>query len=158
MLILSAMNRSFSGRMSSLQNHTWYGDGRGRVYGKTLPSLDAKELRRTGLMEALQDNQRMDPEKYLAVLHNIPQLEQLAKAHMPVLVEECMSSFYGFKEAFKNPGSCSLLKLLGIDSQQLKRLNMNRSFSGRMSSLQNHTTASSGRVLPTTFSYWSHFR
>lgn len=82
----------------------WYGDGRGRVYGKTLPSLDAKELRRTGLMEALQDNQRMDPEKYLAVLHNIPQLEQLAKAHMPVLVEECMSSFYSFKEAFKKPG------------------------------------------------------
>ncbi|WP_300784025.1 PcfJ domain-containing protein [uncultured Acetatifactor sp.] len=130
----------------------WYGDGRGRVYGKTLPSLDAKELRRTGLMEALQDNQRMDPEKYLAVLHNIPQLEQLAKAHMPVLVEECMSSFYSFKEAFKNPGSCSLLKLLGIDSQQLKRLKKNRGGRSYLKWLQYEKAV--GRTLPDEAVVW----
>ncbi len=111
----------------------WYGDGKGKVYGKTLPSLGKKELRRTGLMEALQDSRKMDPEKYLAVLQEVPQLEQLAKAHLPALVEECMGSCGSFKEAFKNPGSCSLLKLLGIDSQQLKRLRENR---GRRSYLK----------------------
>lgn len=104
----------------------WYGDARGKVYGKTLPSLGKKELRRTGLVEALQDSGKMDPEKYLAVLRKVPQLEQLSKAHLPALVEECMGNYYSFEEAFRNPESSSLLKLLGIDSQQLKRLRENR--------------------------------
>lgn len=104
----------------------WYGDERGRVYGKTLPSLGAKELRRTGLVEALHDNKVMDPEKYLAVLRYVPQLEQLSKSHLSTLAEECMNGYYHFAEAFKNPGSGSLLKLLGIDSQQLKRLQKNK--------------------------------
>lgn len=104
----------------------WYGNGNGRVYGKTLPSLGKKELRCTGIIEALQDNKNMDPEKNFAVFDRIPQLEQLAKAHLPALVSECMGNYYHFKEAFKNPRSKSLLKLLGIDSQQLKRLRENR--------------------------------
>ena len=104
----------------------WYGDGRGRVYGKTLPTLGARELRRTGMIETLQDRQKIDPEKYLAVYERIPQLEQLAKAHLSVLVTECMRDYYNFEKAFKNPQSGSLLKLLGIDSQQLKRLRKNR--------------------------------
>ena len=105
---------------------SWYGDERGRVYGRTLPSLGAKELRRTGLVEALRDNKEIDPEKYLAVLQYVPQLEQLSKAHLPALAAECVSSYYSFSEAFKNPGSGSLLRLLGIDSQQLKRLQKNK--------------------------------
>ena len=104
----------------------WYGDGRGRVYGKTLPTLGVRELRRTGMIETLQDRQKIDPEKYLAVYERIPQLEQLAKAHLSVLVTECMRDYYNFEKAFKNPQSGSLLKLLGIDSQQLKRLRKNR--------------------------------
>lgn len=100
----------------------WYGDGRGRVYGKTLPTLGARELHRTGLIETLQDNQKIDPEKYLAVYEKIPQLEQLAKARLPVLVRECIGDYHNFENAFKNPHSGSLLRLLGIDSQQLKRL------------------------------------
>lgn len=103
-----------------------YGDESGRVYGKTLPTLGARELRRTGMIETLQVNQKIDPEKYLAVYDRIPQLEQLAKAHLPALVTECMRAYYNFEEAFKNPQSGSLLKLLGIDSQQLKRLRKNR--------------------------------
>ncbi len=104
----------------------WYWDASGRVYGKTLPTLGTKELRRTGLIETLQNNQKIDPEKYLAVYERIPQLEQLAKAHLPVLVTECMGDYYNFEKVFKNPQSGSLLKLLGIDSQQLKRLRENR--------------------------------
>lgn len=105
---------------------SWYGDARGKVYGKTIPSLGKKELRCTGLVEALQDNGKIDPEKYLAVLRRVPQLEQLSKAHLPALVEECMGNHYSFEEAFRDPESSSLLKLLGIDSQQLKRLRENR--------------------------------
>ncbi|WP_300800427.1 PcfJ domain-containing protein [uncultured Acetatifactor sp.] len=130
----------------------WYGDGRGKVYGKTLPSLGKKELRRTGIMEALKDNQRMDPEKYLAVLQKVPQLEQLSKAHMPALVEECMGSYHGFKEAFKNPESRSLLKLLGIDSQQLKRLRKNRGGRNYLKWLQYEKVM--GRVLPDEVVVW----
>ena len=91
----------------------WYGDGRGRVYGKTLPTLGARELRRTGMIETLQDRQKIDPEKYLAVYERIPQLEQLAKAHLSVLVTECMRDYYNFEKAFKNPQSGSLLKQIG---------------------------------------------
>lgn len=105
---------------------SWYGDGKGRVYGKTLPSLGVKELRCTGIIEMLQDKKEIDPEKYLAVLERVPQLEQLAKAHLPALAEECISNYYNFEKAFKSPESGSLLKLLGIDSQQLKRLRENR--------------------------------
>ncbi len=104
----------------------WYGDGSGRVYGKTLPTLGARELRCTGMIEILQDKKEIDPEKYLAVLECIPQLELLAKAHLPALVTECMGNYYGFGKAFQNPESGSLLKLLGIDSQQLKRLRENK--------------------------------
>lgn len=100
----------------------WYGDSRGKVYGKTLPSLNKKGLRCTGMVEAVQDSGRIDPEKYLAVLRKVPQLEQLSKARLPVLAEECVGSYYDFAEAFRNAGACSLLKLLGIDSQQMKRL------------------------------------
>lgn len=107
-------------------NPGWCGDGKGRVYGKTLPTLAAKELHHTGLIEAIRDNRKIDPEKYLAVLERVPQLEQLAKAHLPDLVMECLGGYYTFSEAFKNPKSGSLLKLLGIDSQQMKRLRENR--------------------------------
>ena len=104
----------------------WYGDARGRVYGKTLPTLGGKELKRTGLMEALQDRKEIDPEKYLVVLGKVPELELLSKAHLYTLAEECMGDCHNFVEAFKNPHSRSLLKLLGIDSQQLKRLKGNK--------------------------------
>lgn len=104
----------------------WCGDGKGRVYGKTLPALAARELHRTGLIESIQDSQKIDPEKYLAVLERVPQLEQLAKAHLPALVMECVGDYYNFQDAFKNLKSGSLLKLLGIDSQQLRRLRENR--------------------------------
>lgn len=114
----------------------WFGDGRGRVYGKTLPSLGKKELRCTGMVEALQDIRVMDPEKYLAVLQKVPQIEQLSKVHLSALVEECLDSYYDFAEAFRNPESRSLLKLLGIDSQQLKRMRKNKGGRGYLAWLQ----------------------
>lgn len=130
----------------------WYGDGRGRVYGKTLPTLAAKELRCTGLVEILQDKKEIDPEKYLAVLERIPQLEQLSKAHLPALVTECMGNYSNFERAFMNPGSGSLLKLLGIDSQQLNRLRKNRG--GRKFLIWLQYEKVTGKILPDETVAW----
>lgn len=130
----------------------WYGDAKGRVYGKTLPSLGKNELRRTGFPEALEDNRKMDPEKYLAVLQQVPQLEQLSKARLPALAAECLGSYYDFARAFRNPESCSLLKLLGIDSQQLKRLRKNRGGRSFLGWLQYEKAV--GKILPDETIAW----
>lgn len=104
---------------------TWYGGQEGRVYGKTMPTLTKNELRKTGLYETVKDRVAIDPEKYLAVLHEVPQLELLAKAQLHALVSECLSDVYSFHNRFSSLGMCKLTKLLGIDSQQLKRLRKN---------------------------------
>lgn len=103
----------------------WYNYA-GRVYGRTLPDLEKNELRRTGLVESIRSLDTIDPERYLAVLEEVPQMEQLAKAGFPVLVRECLDSNYSFRECFKKYGSGSLAKMLGTDTQGLKRLRENK--------------------------------
>lgn len=103
----------------------WY-DYSGRVYGRTLPDLGKHELRRTGLVESIRDMKAIDPEKYLAVLREVPQMEQLAKAGLSCLVRECMSSYYSFREYFHIHGTGNLTKMLGTDAQGLKRLRANK--------------------------------
>ena len=61
------------------------------VYGKTLTSLSKGELKRTGLVEAVAAGV-IDPEKYLAVLQKVPQLEQLGKANLTRLTNGCVDS------------------------------------------------------------------
>jgi DNA-directed RNA polymerase subunit RPC12/RpoP len=100
----------------------WQGEDSGIVYGKTLPSLAKRELSRTGLMEAMEDFGRIDPEKYLAVLNHAPYLEKLAKARLPQMVRECLSHSWIFKDALSDADAASLTKLLGISTQALKRL------------------------------------
>lgn len=103
----------------------WY-DYAGRVYGKTLPDLNKNELQRTGLVETIRGIDEIDPEKYLAVLKEVPQIEQMAKAGLPLLVKECVASYYPFKEYFKKHGAGNLAKMLGTDAQGLKRLRENK--------------------------------
>ena len=104
---------------------SWY-DYAGRTYGKTLPDLNKNELKRTGLVEAIRCSDKIDPEKYLAVLKEVPQMEQLAKAGLPHLVKECVASYYPFKEYFKKQSAGNLAKMLGTDAQGLKRLRENK--------------------------------
>lgn len=101
----------------------WRSGYEGMVYGKTLPDLSKKELRRTGLIEAVHGPIPIDPEKYLAVLERVPQLEQMAKAGLFRLMENCIGSSYSVRERMKK--SSSLTGMLGIDAQQLKRLRQN---------------------------------
>ena len=103
----------------------WRGCTDGRVYGKTLPDLAKNELRKTGLVEYIKQKQFADPEKYIAVLRYLPQLERIVKADLPRLVGECMDDYYNFSEIFKSKTAGSLTSLLGLDNRQLKRLRTN---------------------------------
>jgi hypothetical protein len=109
--------------ISGLCTASWWGNQSGKVYGKTLPYLaKAESLGRTGLIERLRDKGIIDPEKYLAVFHEVPQLERIAKAGLSGLVDECIGSYHSFLERLHSPTANSLTIMLGIDSQQLKRL------------------------------------
>lgn len=93
----------------------------GKVYGKTLPSLSARELNRTGLPELVKISP-IDPEKYLAVLQEVPLLEKLAKAELPRLAGECIDDYYDFKTRFGGSSATSLTGIMGINQQELKRI------------------------------------
>lgn len=100
----------------------YYRTYEGRVYGRTLPDLAKRELRKTGLVEAIAAAKEIDPEKYLVVWKSIPELERLAKAGLGIMVREFMYGKCTIEGCFKNRLSGDLKKLLGIDSQELARL------------------------------------
>lgn len=102
----------------------WWGKSSGRVYGKTLPNLSRRGLSRTGLLEYLQRKKFIDPEKYLAVLSEVPQLEQISKAGLPRLTDQCLEGYREFKSRLTGDAT-SLTKMLGIDVHELKRLREN---------------------------------
>ncbi|MEM5770173.1 MAG: hypothetical protein AAGU32_18070, partial [Bacillota bacterium] len=101
------------------------GSAEGRVYGKTLPTLARSELRRTGLVEMLSFYQITDPEKYLAVLEKVPQLEQIVKAGLFRLANECLEGYHNFHGSINSEAGGSLAKILGINAQELGRLRQN---------------------------------
>ena len=105
-----------------------------RTYGKeSLPNskLYCQEIRRT-----IYDRERkprtyywglqksVDPEKYLAVLERIPQMEQISKVNLPKLTKECFSSCGTVSELIKNHSAGSLIKALGLDSRRFQRLRL----------------------------------
>lgn len=64
----------------------------------------------------------IDPERYLAALAGVPEMEKLAKAGLAALVQECMYGRGSITGCFKNRLHGSLKKMLGIDAQELARL------------------------------------
>ncbi|RFZ77503.1 hypothetical protein DS742_18205 [Lacrimispora amygdalina] len=129
----------------------WY-DYAGRVYGRTLPDLGKHELCRTGLIEGIRDMQMIDPEKYLAVLREVPQLEQLSKAGLSDLVRECMADKYSFQACFCKHGTGDLAKVLGTDAQGLKRLRANKGGKKFLKWIQYEK--STGKLLPDKVIAW----
>lgn len=107
-------------------NPGWHGDSIGRCYGKTLPSLAAHELRRTGLPETIRAMGGIDPEKYLAILNEEPLLEQLVKADLYGMVHDCLEHRYLSCDTLQKSAAGGLAKQLGIDAQELKRLRENK--------------------------------
>lgn len=99
----------------------WRDSWEGKVYGKTIPTLVDRELRHTGLPEAIRLLDRIDPELYLDRLKERPILEQLIKAGLGGLASDCMNYSYRWSELRLTPGT-GLAKTLGIDAQEMKRL------------------------------------
>lgn len=94
----------------------------GLIYGKTMPSLYKHELLTTGLQELVRRVGQTDPERYLANYIRVPQLEQMLKADLKVLVRECFKGCDKFQYFFAGSQETSLIKAMGIDAPRLKRL------------------------------------
>ena len=101
-------------------NFTFY-PLKGRVYGKTLPDLGKHELKKTGLIEYIHHQKRVDPEKYLGILSIEPKVEQLSKEGLFCLAEEYLENRWMASDIFQNE-SPSLACSLGINAVNLKRL------------------------------------
>ncbi|WP_326975268.1 PcfJ domain-containing protein [Caproicibacter sp. BJN0012] len=137
----------------SLCGPSWWEDQSGKVYGKTLPSLAKREkLGHTGLIERLRDKGAIDPEGYLVVLREVPQLEQIAKAGLSRLVDECLAGYYSFLDQLHAPKANSLTGMLGIDTQELKRLRNSNGGSLFLDWLK-HEKAT-GRLIPDEVISW----
>ncbi len=94
----------------------------GKIYGKSLPALFRQELKNTGLQEFIQRKKATDPERYLANYEQVPKLEQMEKAGLYILVDQCLNNCYPYKELFGSSSSASLIKALEIDAPRLQRL------------------------------------
>ena len=102
--------------------YAYYGDQSGRVYGKTLPSLEKKELRQTGLAEWIRSHPITDPEKYLAVWKRLPQMEQIWKAGLQRLTKECFNNCDSVRKLVLCPSEPGLIRALGLDASKFRRL------------------------------------
>lgn len=103
-----------------------WNDFSGKIYGKTLPSLSKNEMKRTGIYEAVKSGAVIDPELYLAVWRQFPNIEQLAKSNLPRITQECTRDYKLFEKLYKKAQSGNLTKVLGIDALELRRLRNNR--------------------------------
>lgn len=105
----------------------YYPDESGRVYGKTVPYLARTYLQKTGLPELTRTKMKIDPEKYLAVLKRIPNLEQLTKAGLFRLAVECTQDYYKLSSIFQTtPVQRGLAPKLGLNRLELARLRKNQ--------------------------------
>lgn len=103
--------------------YCYHGCQAGRVYGKTLPHLAKGILKRTGLVDWIYAHGfAANPDKYMSLCRKLPQFEQIWKAGLPKLTEECWNNYMCIDGLIKEPRSSHLTKALGIDKQGLGRL------------------------------------
>lgn len=118
--------------INGMPNYSWMGansifytHGRedGRIYGKTLPHLAKGVLKQTGLVEWIYTHGLVAvPDRYMTVCGKLPQFEQIWKACLPKLTEECWRNPSCMDGVIKEPQSPNLTRALGIDKQELGRL------------------------------------
>ena len=94
----------------------------GRVYGKSLPCMEQKELLGTGLVQWVRTHPVTDPEKYLAVWKRMPKMEQIWKADLPRLTKECFEHCDSVRERILYPNEPRLIRALGLDGPKFRRL------------------------------------
>ena len=99
-----------------------WGQDTGIVYAKTLPALYKNELLATGFSEIMKRVKKIDPERYLAIWRNVPQIDQMLKADIPALVNECMKDCGKYQAFFGSTAETSLIRSMEIDAPMMKRL------------------------------------
>lgn len=105
-------------KTSSYGYREWVCYERGKVYGKTLPSLSRGALSHTGFSAFAKESRYVSPIEYLETYRRYPYIEQWAKAGLHTLLKEFLDSPGEIqREDNKNLG-----KSLGIDRFRLKRL------------------------------------
>ena len=102
--------------------YDYSGDEAGRVYGKTLPTLEKAELHSTGLVEWIRQQKVTDPEKYLAVWERLPQMEQIWKSGLSNLTAQCFHSCDSVRRMVLHPEKRGLIRALGLDTEKFQRL------------------------------------
>jgi len=112
----------YTGKWSYKQFSPYYIYYDGRVYRRTLPYLNKKILKTTGLYEILKEIKTIDPEIYLAYRKQYPYIEQIAKAGLGELAHELIRT----AAVLEMRDERELGKTLGIDRQRLKRLRKNK--------------------------------
>lgn len=103
-------------------SYKYYGTEDGRVYGKNLPCLEKAELRHTGLVQWIRSYPVTDPEKYLAVWRYMPKMEQIWKADLPRLTQECFTACDNVRKLVLHPDEPRLIQALGLDTAKFNRL------------------------------------
>lgn len=118
----------------SASYHSW-NDYSGMIYGKTISGLEKRELKTTGLPQIIRAGMREDPELYLAMYLRYPEIEKMVKAGLFRLKKEYLygKQHYDNRKLTIAANESSLTKMLGVDSQELKRL---RSANGGVEMLQ----------------------
>lgn len=129
----------------------WHQDWEGAIYGKTLPTLFARELKYSGLQEAIHLLHKIDPEHYLRTLNKRPILEQLVKAGLGGLAKDLMRDASEYEEIKMLPG-VGLAKTLGINAQEMKRLRQGQGGWDFLNWLRYEKTA--GREIPNHIITW----
>lgn len=94
--------------------------GSGMVYKRTFRHLDKDALARSGLEAMVAGGKRFDPEVLLARYNRELILEQLKKAGLDALHDECKE--YRYWNLFGGIAPAPLTKMLGLDTFRLKRL------------------------------------
>lgn len=105
------------------EGHVWYRSYsryKGMIYKRTLPSLAKRELKKTGLKELANCEEKVDVEDYLIQCRRHPEYERLAKAGLGLLVVEGMDAHGEVLKSVR--ASKDLAKALGIDKARMKRL------------------------------------
>lgn len=112
----------YTGKWSYKQFSPYYIYYDGRVYRRTLPYLNKKILKTTGLYEILKEIKTIDPEIYLAYRKQYPYIEQIVKAGLGELAHELIRT----AAVLEMRDERELSKALGIDSQRMSRLRKNK--------------------------------
>ena len=133
-------------------DYYWSPDLKGLIYGKTLPDLAKNELKKTGLIQWINQYKAVDPVRYLTARHWIPQLEQITKAGLWKLAQECVWERQGFMQNCSLYSAGSLTGMLGIRPMGLKRLRGNNGGALFLSWLQYETA--SGRPVSDELIQW----